>query len=299
MNNNQKERLYYSRLEGWLSIICNILLFGLKYWAGIVSGSVALIADAWHTLTDSISSIVILIGARWANKAPDKEHPFGHGRIELIASMVIAFMLILVGINFIIDGVLSLREKQSMTFSTIAIVVVVISIFIKEGLAQFALWTYRKTKSSALKADAWHHRSDAISSIVILIGILLGRYFWWIDGVLAIAVSGFILHTAYEILSESIHDILGNKADEELVERIHRITQDICGKNSTAHHFNLHNYVLHQEITFHICFPGEMTIHEAHHLVSKIEDRIKAETQMFATIHIEPNEECPDSLSPN
>ena len=180
MTTNKKNRLAY--IEGWLSIFTNIILFGLKYWAGIVTGSVAIIADAWHTLSDSISSVIVLIGIKISDKPADKEHPFGHGRAELIASMIIGVLLAIIAFNFVLESIEKLKDHESVVYGKLAIIVTIVSILSKEMLAQYAFWAGRKIKSPILKADGWHHRSDAISSILILIGIFIGKYFWWVDG---------------------------------------------------------------------------------------------------------------------
>ena len=122
-------------MEGTLAIIGNIALFALKYWAGIVSGSIALLADAWHTLSDSISSVVVVLGAKLAAKKPDKDHPFGHGRWELVSSIIIALLLVLIAIGFISDSVEQLRTRGSANFGTLAIVVTVVSVVTKEAMA--------------------------------------------------------------------------------------------------------------------------------------------------------------------
>ena len=275
--------------EGWLSIIVNILLFGLKYWAGIVTGSIALMADAWHTLSDSVSSVIVLIGAKVSVKPADKNHPFGHGRAELIASIVIGVLLSIIALNFIQESVDKLRNHQKVIFGTIAIVVTIVSIIIKEGLAQFAFWAWKKTTSTILKADAWHHRSDAISSAIILIGIFTGKYFWWIDGVLGILVAILILYASYEIFRDAVNPLLGEVPDKNLLKKIH----EICIRSTdtdiiSAHHYHVHKYGDHTELTFHVKLPGKMNLNEAHDIASKIEATIKSELNIEATIHMEP-----------
>ena len=166
-----------SYIEGWLSIVINTLLFAFKLFVGMFSGSIAIIADAWHTLSDSLSSMVVIIGAKISVKPGDKEHPFGHGRIELIASLIIGFLLLLTGVNLITESVERLSNNTAFNFHPLLITACAISIILKEGMAQFSLWAYRKSGSTTLKADAWHHRSDAISSAIILAGMFLGSYF--------------------------------------------------------------------------------------------------------------------------
>jgi len=276
---------------GWISIVVNTLLFGLKYWAGIVTGSVAIIADAWHTMSDSISSVIVLISIRISRKPADREHPFGHGRADLVASLFIGVILGVVAINFLIESVQKLIQHESVQFGNFALIVIIISIILKEFLAQFSFWAGRKTHSTALKADAWHHRSDALSSILILIGIFLDDLFWWIDGVLGILVTLFLLQATYKILQDSIGRILGEKPDEELIISI----QDICTRASSApihpHHIHLHRYGKHTELTLHIYLPKEQSLEEAHNIATDIEDLIRKELDIEATIHMEPMEE--------
>ncbi|NOR73697.1 MAG: cation diffusion facilitator family transporter, partial [Draconibacterium sp.] len=194
---------YISR-EGWLSIIGNIFLFVLKYWAGIVTGSIALIADAWHTLSDSVSSVIVLIGGKISQKPADDEHPFGHGRAEHIAAIIIGVLLAIVAFDFVVAAIEKFGTHEKTVFGTIAWIVTIVSILVKEGMAQYAFWAAKKANSSILRADGWHHRTDALSSVVILIGIAVGKYFWWTDAVLGFIVAIMIGYASFEILSKEI-----------------------------------------------------------------------------------------------
>jgi cation diffusion facilitator family transporter len=288
MNKNSKQEALRA---GWLSILVNTLIFGLKYWAGIVTGSIAIIADAWHTLSDSISSIVLIIGVRASSKEADEEHPFGHGRAELIAAIIIGVFLALIAFSFIEKSINQLMGGKQVVFGTIAIVATVISIFGKEALAQYAFHVGRKANSPALKADGWHHRSDAISSIIILIGIFLGKYFWWIDGLLGILVAVLIFYAAFTILRDSISPILGTSPDADLVKKLKQICADIGGPEIDAHHFHLHDYGFHAELTFHIYLPNQMRLENVHYIATEIEDKIREEFELEATVHVDPLEE--------
>lgn len=275
--------------EGWISIFGNTFLFALKYWAGFVTGSIALIADAWHTLSDSISSIILIFGVKIAGKSADTDHPFGHGRAENIATIVIAILLALIAGNFVIESINKLIHHEAVVFGTVAIVVTIISIVGKEAMAQFAFWAGKKTNSKILKADGWHHRSDAISSVIILVGIILGKYYWWIDGVLGLVVAALILYAAYDIFKEAIHPILGAKLDDKLINSINIICAEVGDENLKAHHFHIHEYGNHVEVTFHIkCSPNE-TVEHAHNMASLIEREIKNKLGYEATIHMEPD----------
>lgn len=283
---DKNKKLAY--IEGTLSLICNVLLAAVKFWAGIVTGSIAIISDAWHTLADSITSIIVIVGAKISSKPPDDEHPFGHGRAEHVASIIIAVLLAVIALNFVIEAVNKLINREKVIFGTFAIVVTVVSIVVKEALAQYAFWAAKKTGSNALKADAWHHRSDAISSAVILVGIILGHYFWWIDGVLGIIVSILIFHVAYKIHKDTVNSFLGEPPDKKFIEDIKAVCNETVKHEVNLHHFHMHKYGNHTEITFHIQLQGDLTLHEAHRLATIIEKCIKKRYNIYATIHMEP-----------
>jgi cation diffusion facilitator family transporter len=274
-------------IVSWLSIFLNIALFGIKFWVGILFNSVALIADAWHTLTDSISSLAVLIGIKISSKPADDEHPFGHGRAELMATIFVGILLALVGANFTYESILKLKMHESVEYGNLAIIVTIISIVVKEIMAQYSIYFGKKTKSNSLVADGWHHRSDVISSIVILVGIFVGKYFWWMDGVLGLIVSMLIFYTTYSILKESLSIFLGEKIDDELKQSIGHIGIQIFSKELNAHHFLIHHYGHHSELTFHIYLPGVMSLTEAHAIATKYENAIKEVHNIGVTIHID------------
>lgn len=280
----------YIKKEGWISIIANIVLFALKYWAGITTGSIALIADAWHTLTDSVSSVIVLIGGKISRKPADDDHPFGHGRAEHIAAMIIGVLLAIVAFDFILNSVEKFSSREKTTFGTIAWVVTIVSIVVKELLAQYAFWAYKKTKSSILKADGWHHRTDALSSVVILIGIAFGKLFWFTDAVLGFIVAIMIAYASYEILSKEIKSLLGESPSNELLLSIRETIQKSFELPLHIHHIHIHNYGNHTEMSCHIKLPPDMSLKQAHDICSKIEKEIKEEFGFFSTIHPEPVE---------
>lgn len=274
--------------EGFVSILVNTGLFGLKLWAGIVSGSIALTADAWHTLSDSISSIIVIIGVKLSSKKPDKRHPFGHGRWEQIASIAIGFLLAIIAYDFLKDSILQFRTKEAANFGTLAIVVTVVSILVKEGLAQYAFYVGKKTGNLSVKADGWHHRTDALSSVVVLIGIFFTDRFWWIDSVLGIIIALMLFYAAFEIVKEAINKILGEEPSSELIKKVKALIESTHNENLLPHHYHIHNYVNTQELTFHIKVNNQMNILHAHKIATNIEKMIKTELNIVATIHIEP-----------
>lgn len=274
--------------EGRLSLIGNIILFGLKLWAGMLSASAAMIADAWHTLSDSLSSLIIIVAAKVAAKKPDEEHPFGHGRAELIAALIVGILLVLIAVDFFIEGVERLSERTEANYGLIAIVVTAFSMIVKELMAQYAFHAYRKCQNLSLKADGWHHRSDAISSLVILVGILVGRFVWWADGVLTLIVALMIAWTAYHIIRDGIRPLLGEAPEQELLDYLSQTCDDILQTKSDVHHVHLHRYGDHLEVTFHLSLPSNISLKKAHDLVTEIELRLRKEKRIEATIHPEP-----------
>ena len=283
---DQHSKLGYR--EGLVSVILNLLLFVLKYYAGIASASLALIADAWHTLSDSLTSLVVILGIKLSSKKPDKEHPFGHGRWEQISALIIAILLALVGVEFMKDAIAKLRGHEAADFGWLAYLATVASIVLKEGLARYAFYIARKTGNAAVKADGWHHRSDALSSLMVLAGLFLSPYFWWIDSVLGMLISFMLFYAAYGIIREAVNKILGEEPSEEVIGKVEQIVKAEMGNVAYPHHYHIHHYGDHIEFTFHIKVPGEETVEDAHRKATLIEMQIKTELKIDATIHIEP-----------
>ena len=283
---DQHSKLGYR--EGLVSVILNLLLFVLKYYAGIASASLALIADAWHTLSDSLTSLVVILGIKLSSKKPDKEHPFGHGRWEQISALIIAILLALVGVEFMKDAIAKLRGHEAADFGWLAYLATVASIVLKEGLARYAFYIARKTGNAAVKADGWHHRSDALSSLMVLAGLFLSPYFWWIDSVLGMLISFMLFYAAYGIIREAVNKILGEEPSEEVIGKVEQIVKAEMGNVAYPHHYHIHHYGDHIEFTFHIKVTGEETVEEAHRKATLIEMQIKTELKIDATIHIEP-----------
>jgi len=289
---SKKARIGY--LQAILSIILNIILFVIKYIAGIRSGSVAIIADAWHTLSDSFSSIVLLLGFKLSRKPADKEHPFGHGRAELLATIVVGIILAIVGFNFLHEAYKRLLLQQAANFGIFALAITVASVIAKEIMARFAIKQGTKYSSPLLIADGWHHRSDAFSSLLILVGILLGKYFWWIDGVLGIIMAALIFYTTYDVLKTPFSKLIGEEASDEMLCSIIELIKSHISIPIHLHHLHLHHYGDHQEVTFHIKLDPNLKLAEAHAIADKIENLLRDEMSIEATIHLEPCFDKPD-----
>jgi cation diffusion facilitator family transporter len=275
-------------LEGIISVIANSILFVLKFWAGIVTGSIALTADAWHTLSDSLSSLIVIAAVKLSSKKPDSDHPFGHGRWEQIAALFISFLLGIIAFDFMKDSIIQFKNHEATEFGTIAIVVTIISIIAKEALAQYAFYIARKTNNVSIKADGCHHRTDALSSIVVLIGILFAKQFWWIDRVIGVIISLMLFYATYQIAKEAVSKLLGEKPSAELIEKIKNSIKEYSEEDMKLHHFLFHNFVGQQELTFHIKLKNDISIEDGHKIATDIENIIYKEFGIISTIHIEP-----------
>ncbi|MBA3061431.1 MAG: cation transporter [Atribacteria sp.] len=285
---SKKYKIFIGYLEGTISIILNTILFGIKYWVGIKTFSIAIIADAWHTLSDSLTSLVVIIGFKVSSKPADKKHPYGHGQAEIISSIIIGTLLAVVGVNFLIASIQKFINHQSASYGNLAVIVFIISVIVKEGLAQFSMRAGKKINSQSLIADGWHHRSDALVSLMVLVGIFIGEYFWWVDSIMGIIVSLVIFYTTYIILKDSISILIGEEPSEDLEVEIRKIVANSVSHDVKLHHLHSHKYGDNRELTFHIRLPVDMRLEDAHRITEKLEKKIKKEMNIETTIHIEP-----------
>jgi cation diffusion facilitator family transporter len=279
-------------VAGVASVVVNTLLFAVKFWAGLITGSIALMADAWHTMSDSLTSVFMVFAAKLASKKPDKEHPFGHGRWELIASVLMAFVLGVIGLEFFTGSIERLQNREGgVVFGTLALVITIISIVVKEGLAQYEFYLGRKYNNPVITADAWHSRTDSIGSVAILIGIIASKIWsglWWMDSVLGIICAAIIFYAAFEIMREVVTKILGEEPKQEFIDKLTDEIKLIYNHDLHLHHIHLHNYITHKELTLHIRLDGNMSIKDGHDITAVIENIIQEKFDMDTTIHIEP-----------
>ena len=278
-----------AKAEARIAIAGNILLAAYKFIIAYLTGSAAVLADSWHTLSDSLSSLVLLVGVRVAERPPDQTHPFGHGRAELVATLVIGTMLGVLGLEFLTQGIGKLFHPEVTRYGSMALVAMAVTVAVKEAMAQFAFWVARRTGFCSVEADGQHHRSDALSSLVLLVGIAVGRRFAWTDGILTLIVSLFIFQSAWEVLGRAASQILGERPPDELLERLQTLGQECFGPDTYLHHVHVHIYGAHREVTFHATLPPATLLSDAHARASNLEGRIKAELGYDATIHVEPH----------
>lgn len=284
----------YGLLEGWFSIIGNAALFFVKFFIGTSINSISLVADSFHTLSDTLTSVVVVIGFRMSAKAPDREHPFGHGRIEQISSIVIAVLLGIVGAAFMYESAARLIEVLNHTarpveFSAYAALAIGLSVLFKEAMARLSINLGRMIDSQALRADAWHHRSDAIASAFVLLAIAAARFGApWLDPVMGIGVSVLIIKVAADVLGESSRTIMG-RVDKEAIARIERIVCGIAGCEG-AYQIAVHDYGLAKVVSMHIYVSENASFYEAHFVADEAEKRIAREIgeNVTTVVHVDP-----------
>ncbi|NLW94088.1 MAG: cation transporter [Chlamydiae bacterium] len=284
-------RRAWGYLEGSVSIVLNTALFAAKLWLGAACGSLAIVADAWHTLSDSLTSAVVILGFWVSGRPADDKHPFGHGRAELVAAIVIGTLLAVVAFFFLHESILKLRHPErypAARFGTAAAALFLVSVVVKEAMARFSIWAGGKTASAALVADGWHHRSDAVASALILAGGLFGGRLGWIDGAMGAAVSLLIGYAAYDVLRSASSLSMGEAPAPDLERRVMEIVADAAPEVAHAHHLHAHAYGDHLELTLHLGFPPRMSIEEAHAISGRVKQALKRRLDVESTTHLEP-----------
>lgn len=221
----------------WIGIIINVLLTILKGIGGFISGSRALLADALHSASDIVSSVVILFAVKIANKPPDEEHPYGHGKAENVAAIIVALLLIVVGIEISISSIKIFFGERPSAPGSIALVIIIISIILKEGLFHYKYYVGKKYRSSALISDAWHHRSDSLSSIAALIGVggaILGEKFnipllVYGDAAAGVIVSVIVIKIGYDLAKESSLIMMEKVLAKEDIQEFKKTVRSVEG----------------------------------------------------------------------
>ncbi len=287
-------RAKYGYLEGTMSIIGNTILFFIKLFLGIFINSIALIADSVHTISDTGTSAVVILGFRMSKKPPDKEHPFGHGRVEYIATLIIAVLLIVVGFGFIqqsIERILNPEDLANSDYAFVIGIIIIISAVVKELLAQFSFVIGKKIKSDVLIADAWHHRSDAIASVVVGIGIIGSQYGYQIlDPIFGVVVSIIIIYVGIDLIRRTSNTLMGTEPDVEIVEKVREILQPVDGVDDFDD-ISIHDYGTSKIISLQVSLENDLTLDQAHEIANNIENKIKEIMNYSTIIHLEPKED--------
>lgn len=274
-----------------ITIIANAVLATFKFVTGIIGKSNAMISDSIHSLSDVLSTIVVIIGLKISNKQADDEHPYGHERMESIAAFILATMLFVTGILIGIEGIKNIFNADSITKPTfIALLAAFISILVKELMYWYTIYYAKKIKSESLKADAWHHRSDAFSSVGSLIGIggsMIGITV--LDSVASIIICGFIIKVSYDIFKESLDKIVDRSCNEDTIIEIEKQACEIEGVISVdlikTRMFGNKIY-----IDLEISADKDMTLEKAHNIAHQVHDNIeeKLKDVKHCMVHVNP-----------
>lgn len=287
-------RAKYGYLEAVVSIIGNVFLFLLKIVLGVMINSIALIADGVHSLSDVGTSAVVIFGFRLAKKPADEKHPFGHGRIEYIASLIIAVLLLFVGAEFIREAVNRFTHLEGFSHQELAIpiaIVVLISAFIKELMARYSIVLSKKINSDVLTADGWHHRSDALSSIGVAISIIGSYYgFYILDPFFGVVVAVIIIYVGITLVRSTADLLIGQKPAEDIFKKIEQIAYEIPGIHG-VHNISFHDYGNHKIVTLHAEVDSNLSIERAHMIADDLEQSIRSKTTFGTVIHLEPDSE--------
>src|SRR5690554_1531724 len=287
----EKDRTRYGLLEAGVSITGNVFLFILKLSVGVYIGSISVIADAFHTFSDLLSSAMVVVGFKIGGKAPDREHPHGHGRMETIAALVIAVLLLVTGLELIISSVERFFAPRVVGGGWWALIVMSFSALCKEWMAGFAFHLGKEIDSPALKADGWHHRNDAVTSLLVALGnIGVMRGWYWLDPLLGIAVAVLVIYTGWKLALSSGDKLLGVSPPQEMLDDIRFQAADVEGVKE-VHDIQVHDYGSHRKISLHIEVSSCLDLVTAHQVADKVEKKLAAFLQAEVVVHVDPHTE--------
>lgn len=270
----------------FVSIVINLFLAIFKIIFGVLGHSRALVADGFHSISDVVGSVVVLIGVYLGNKPADEKHPFGHGKLESVAGTIIGITLILTGYSLIVEDIESyIHKKEVVTPDSLTMIIVVATIIIKYLLYRYKLGVAKRTKSSAVMADAREHKSDIISSVAVLIGIALSIYVDPIfDGILSVVVGLVIGKEGFSIIMETTNELL-DVQDKELVKKIAKFTLE-KEEITNTHDIRMISSGGRIHISMHIRIDGSKTIREGHNISDDLKFALLSEFQELADVLI-------------
>lgn len=287
--NDPKVREAYGVLSGSVGIFCNLVLFVFKLLAGLLTGAVSIMADAFNNLSDAGSSIVTLIGFKMAGKPADTEHPFGHGRIEYLSGLFVAVAILFMGYELLKTSVTKMIHPEALEFKTVSVVILVTAILVKLWMAHFNFKLGKKISSEAMKATATDSLSDCISTGAVLIGMLIFYFLKVnIDGYIGAVVAVLVLVAGYNAAKDTIQPLLGSAPDSEIVQQIYDLVL------SEPMILEIHDMVIHdygpgrRMVSLHAEVAYDVDILEAHDVIDNIEQRLEEKFQYEATIHMDP-----------
>lgn len=286
---NENVRRAYGMLCSIVGILLNIFLFAIKYFAGIISGSIAITADAFNNLSDAGSSVITLIGFKFAGMKPDLEHPFGHGRVEYISGFAVSVMIILMGAELLKSSIDKIFHPESIDTTVVSFIILIVSILVKLYMSLYNSKIGDKIESAGMKATATDSKSDCIATSVVLISMLIAKFTGVnIDAYAGLLVAGFILYAGYDAAKETLSPLLGQIPEKSLVDSIEKIVMsydEIVG---------IHDLVVHDYgpgrlmISLHAEVPGNGDIFVLHDAIDRAEIELNEKLNCEAVIHLDP-----------
>ena len=286
---DQKVRLAYGKVTSVIGIIFNVFLCGIKLFAGVISGSVAIIADALNNFGDATSSVISFVGFKLSSRPADKEHPYGHGRYEYVSAFIVTILIMVIGVELLKSGVEKIINPTLVKFSVVAVVILAVSILLKVFLSMLNYSAGKKINSDTLRATSVDARNDAVSTIAVLISLILSKFVTFpLDGIMAIAVALFIMISALGLLKDTLASLLGKPPEKETVDRIK------CKLLSYEGVLGIHDLIVHDYgvgrtfASVHVEMAAEGDVIASHELIDKIEKLFLEEDNLEIVIHFDP-----------
>ena len=273
-------------------VFVNAFLIVFKFFAGILGQSQALIADAVHSISDLFTDIVVLLGLKMGRKAPDEKHPFGHGRIETLASAVVGLALIVTALYLGIEACWNIYRQTEHHPTRLALFAAAASIILKEVLYRYTVRVGRRIRSPAIVANAWHHRSDALSSVAVLLGgtgAVIKPSWHILDSYAALVVSFFIIKVGLETLIESLREFIDTAPPPEILERITQCARSVNGVID-IHDLRARTTGGVYQMEAHIVVDGHLTVFDGHRIAKEVEGCLMEEVEGLgrAIVHVDP-----------
>ena len=285
-----KKRERYGIVSGIVGIICNIILSVSKFFIGVLSNSVSIMADGINNLSDASSNIVTILGAKLANKPVDAEHPFGHGRMEYISALVVAFLIFLMGFELGKSSIEKIINPQEVTFSIVSLVVLILSIVVKLWLAGFNGKIFKKTNNVNAKAVKQDSLNDCLATSAAIVALLISSFtdFIYADGIIGLIVAFVVILAGVGILNDIVGNLLGKAPDPELVKSI----EELMLKEKWI--YGVHDLIIHDYgpgriiASAHAEVPCDADILEVHEVIDRVEKEINSKLNIVICIHMDP-----------
>ncbi len=284
-------RTAYGVLSSLTGIVCNLVLFGVKLAVGAVLRSISVISDAFNNLSDAASSIISFVGVKLAEKPADKAHPFGHGRVEYIAALIVSFLILEVGWTFFKSSVDKIRNPEELNFSLVSVGILCLSVGLKLWLAFFNRKLGDRIHSSVMKATAADSLGDVLATGATIVSVLIyGLAGVNVDGYIGLLVSVVVMAAGFNIAKETLEPLIGSAIDPEVYDRITHFVEGYEGIIG-SHDLLVHNYGPSRSMaSIHAEVPGDVDVMQSHELIDRIEREAKEKLGIVLVIHMDPVE---------